>query len=229
MSLWEKLVENAISIRKNKQCTTASGVQWLEFLATGPEVRLRFPAHPDFLRSIRICNAVHSASWLQLRSYLKEKISVYDLKSGENGRRDPSRSPCGTLYLQKLALISPTNSGHSVSVVRSRTQATEIVVCLFCVWHSRDQRSRRQSVGYNVNVTTPIQYRVSECCTVRVPYLKKQRKSEIEISRSHRFAMHCLFLRILNAFSTNFSNHTNSSETIRTLKLGQIELIQYNV
>jgi hypothetical protein len=30
---------------------TASGISWSEFLATDPEVRVRFPALPDFLRS----------------------------------------------------------------------------------------------------------------------------------------------------------------------------------
>jgi hypothetical protein len=30
---------------------TASVVQWSEFLATDPEVRVRFPELPDFLRS----------------------------------------------------------------------------------------------------------------------------------------------------------------------------------
>jgi hypothetical protein len=31
--------------------TTASVVQWSEFLATDPEARVRFPAIPDFLTS----------------------------------------------------------------------------------------------------------------------------------------------------------------------------------
>jgi hypothetical protein len=43
------------------------------------------------------------------------------------GRRDSSRWPHGTLYPQKLALTSPTSGGHSVSIVRSRTQATEFL------------------------------------------------------------------------------------------------------
>jgi hypothetical protein len=43
----------------------------------------------------------------------------------EYGRRDPSRLPRGTLYLQKLVLTSPTSGGRSVGIVRSRTQATE--------------------------------------------------------------------------------------------------------
>jgi hypothetical protein len=31
------------------------------------------------------------------------------------------------LYLQKLALTSPTNGGRSVGIVRSQTKATELV------------------------------------------------------------------------------------------------------
>jgi hypothetical protein len=47
------------------------------------------------------------------------------------GRRDPSRSPRGTLYPQKFALTSPTSGVRSVGIVRSRTQATEFVFVLF--------------------------------------------------------------------------------------------------
>jgi hypothetical protein len=47
------------------------------------------------------------------------------LESREYGRRDPSRWSCGTFYPQKLALTSPTSGGRSVSIVRSRIQATE--------------------------------------------------------------------------------------------------------
>jgi hypothetical protein len=47
------------------------------------------------------------------------------LESREYCRRDPSRWPHDTLYPQEVALISPTSGGRSVSIVRSRTQATE--------------------------------------------------------------------------------------------------------
>jgi hypothetical protein len=40
-------------------------------------------------------------------------------------RGDPSRLPRGTLYPQKLALTSLTRGDRSISIVRSRTQATE--------------------------------------------------------------------------------------------------------
>jgi hypothetical protein len=51
------------------------------------------------------------------------------LESREYGHRNPSRWPRGTLYLQKLALISQTSGGRSFGIVRSRTQATELFVC----------------------------------------------------------------------------------------------------
>jgi hypothetical protein len=44
--------------------------------------------------------------------------------------RDPLRWPRNTLYLQKLALTSPTRGGRSVGRVRSRTKATEFVFVL---------------------------------------------------------------------------------------------------
>jgi hypothetical protein len=37
------------------------------------------------------------------------------------------------LYLQKLALTSPISGGRSVSIVRSRTKATELVRCCHLV------------------------------------------------------------------------------------------------
>jgi hypothetical protein len=39
---------------------------------------------------------------------------------------DPLCCPCVTLYLQMLALTSPTSSGRSVGIVRSQTEATEV-------------------------------------------------------------------------------------------------------
>jgi hypothetical protein len=45
-------------------------------------------------------------------------------KNREYGPRDPSRSPRGTLFPQKLALTASRSGGHSVSIILSRTQAT---------------------------------------------------------------------------------------------------------
>jgi hypothetical protein len=49
------------------------------------------------------------------------------LESREYGRRDPLCWPRGTLYPQTLALTWPTSRGRSVCIIRSRTQATELV------------------------------------------------------------------------------------------------------
>jgi hypothetical protein len=59
---------------------------------------------------------------------LERKSSDSGLESRDYGRRDPSRWPRGTLYPQKLAVTSPTSSGRSVGIGRSRTQATEFFI-----------------------------------------------------------------------------------------------------
>jgi hypothetical protein len=50
------------------------------------------------------------------------------LENQEYERRDSSRWPRGTFYLQELALTSLTSDGRSVGIVRSRTQATEFTL-----------------------------------------------------------------------------------------------------
>jgi hypothetical protein len=47
------------------------------------------------------------------------------LENWEYGRGNPLRWPRDTLYLQKLALTSPTCGGHSASIVRLPTKTTE--------------------------------------------------------------------------------------------------------
>jgi hypothetical protein len=73
---------------------------------------------------------------LSLMSTIEEllwrKSSGSSLENPEYGRRDPLFWPCNTLYPQKLALISPTNSGHSVVIVLSRTKATEFMFTEVC-------------------------------------------------------------------------------------------------
>jgi cytochrome c len=56
---------------------------------------------------------------------LGRKSSGCGLHSLEQGHKDPSRWPRGTLYPQKLALTSQTSGGRSVGIVCSRTQATK--------------------------------------------------------------------------------------------------------
>jgi hypothetical protein len=61
-----------------------------------------------------------------IEELLGGRSSCFGLEIREYGRRDPSRWPRGTLYPQKLALISLTNGGRSIGIVRSRTKATEL-------------------------------------------------------------------------------------------------------
>jgi hypothetical protein len=93
------------------------------------EVRVRFPALPDFLRS-----SGSGTGPLSLVSTTEEllgrKNSGSCLENREYGRRDSSRRPRGNLNPQKLALTSPTSGGRSVGIVRSRTKATEFVFLL---------------------------------------------------------------------------------------------------
>jgi hypothetical protein len=77
---------------------------WSEFQATDPEVRVSFPALPDFLRSsgsgtgsTQRCEYNWRATW--------KKSSDSDLENREYSRRDPSRWPLGTLYPQKVGTI----------------------------------------------------------------------------------------------------------------------------
>jgi hypothetical protein len=97
---------------------------WPEFLATDPEVRVQFPALPDFLRS-----GGSGTGSTQPREYnwgaTWRNSSGSGLESREYGSRDPPRWPRDTFHPQKLALASPTSGGRSVDTVRSRTQPTE--------------------------------------------------------------------------------------------------------
>jgi hypothetical protein len=60
-----------------------------------------------------------------IEELLDRKSSCSGLDIRKYGRGDPSRWPRGTLYLPKLALTSPTSGDRLVSIVRSRTHATE--------------------------------------------------------------------------------------------------------
>jgi hypothetical protein len=62
---------------------------------------------------------------ITIEELLERKGRSSGPESREYGRRDPSRSPRGTLYLQKLALTPLTCGGRLVGIVRSRTQDTE--------------------------------------------------------------------------------------------------------
>jgi hypothetical protein len=56
---------------------------------------------------------------------LDRKSSGSSLEIREYSHRDPSRWPCGSLYMPKFALTSPASGSRSFGIVRSRTQAME--------------------------------------------------------------------------------------------------------
>jgi hypothetical protein len=66
---------------------------------------------------------------------LGRKISGSGLENRDYGHRDLSQLPRGTLYPQKLALTSPTRGDRLVGIVRSQTQAMELV--LFSLYQGR--------------------------------------------------------------------------------------------
>jgi hypothetical protein len=72
-----------------------------------------------------VWNGVRSASWVQLRSYLEEKIAapVYKTENMAVGIRCADQAT--PLYPLQLALTLPTSGGRSVGIVRSQTLATE--------------------------------------------------------------------------------------------------------
>jgi hypothetical protein len=58
---------------------------------------------------------------------LERKSSGSSLENREYGHRDLLCWPHNTLYMQKLALISPTSGGRSAGIVHSWTKAMEIL------------------------------------------------------------------------------------------------------
>jgi hypothetical protein len=58
---------------------------------------------------------------------LEWKSTGSGLENREYGRGDPLRSPCDTLYPQKLTLTSPKSGGGSVGIFRLLTKATGVV------------------------------------------------------------------------------------------------------
>jgi hypothetical protein len=63
---------------------------WSSFLSTDPEVRVRFPALPDFLKSRGLERGPLSLV-STIEELLGRKISISGLEFREYGRGDPSR------------------------------------------------------------------------------------------------------------------------------------------
>jgi hypothetical protein len=99
-------------------------VLWSEFLATDPEVRVRFPTLADFWKVVDLERGPLSRV-STTEELLGIKSSGSSLENREYYRRDSSRWPLDILNPQKLAITSRTNGGRSVGIVRSRTEATD--------------------------------------------------------------------------------------------------------
>jgi hypothetical protein len=64
---------------------------------------------------------------------LGRKSTGFGLENREYSRRNPSRWSRDTLYLQELAITSPTSGGHSVGIARSRTEAKKFSLIAY-IW-----------------------------------------------------------------------------------------------
>jgi hypothetical protein len=62
---------------------------------------------------------------------LEEENSGSGLENQDYGHQIRSADYMTSLYPQRLALSVPTNSSHSVGIVRTQTQAMEFVFVLF--------------------------------------------------------------------------------------------------
>jgi hypothetical protein len=89
-----------------------------------------------YIDDMRILPRSQHVTWV--REIVNKCSIVFEvgLENREYGCKDPWRWPRGTLSPQKLALTSPTSSGRSVGIVRSRTQAVEFVCNLYWFWKS---------------------------------------------------------------------------------------------
>jgi hypothetical protein len=87
------------------------------------EVQVRFQALPDFFLEVVSLERGRLSLVSTIQELLERKNSGSGLEIRENGRRDLSCWPLGTLYRQTLALASPTSGDCTVSRVRSGTQA----------------------------------------------------------------------------------------------------------
>jgi hypothetical protein len=108
-----------------------------------PGYRSRSPGFDS--RRYQVFWEVVGLEWgpLSLVSTIEELLGRNSSDSGlenrEYGHGDPLPWPRDTLYLQKLALTSPTSGGHSVGIVCLRTKITDY--CYYYYYYIRDQKS----------------------------------------------------------------------------------------
>jgi hypothetical protein len=115
-----------------------------------------------------------------IEELLGSKSSGSGLENREYGRRDPLQRPCGTLYLQKLVLTSPTSCSRWIGVVRSRTQTTD-----FFLWVERSDAP--EGVGdcelhLSVRITEDKQLRLTSC-SVRTLTVVEQAVPDFETQK----------------------------------------------
>jgi hypothetical protein len=149
VSLDQQLPENVSLYQHNLLCfrRVVVGSSSCSLVVRVPGYRSRglgsIPGATRFSEKWWVWNGVHSASWLQSRSYLKEKVAAPSLKIRDYSHRESTvLTTWHPSICRKLALTSQTSDSHSVGIVWSRTQATEffLFVCLFvydqCIWQN---------------------------------------------------------------------------------------------
>jgi hypothetical protein len=95
-------------------------------MVSGQSFLVRFPALPDFLSSGSGTGSTQPRETIE--ELLGRNSKSSGLESWEYGCRNPLHWPRDTLYLQTLALTSPTSGGRSVGIVRSQTNATALCI-----------------------------------------------------------------------------------------------------
>jgi hypothetical protein len=86
--------------------------------------------------------------------------SDFGLENREYVHGDPLRWPRYILYVQKLALTTPTCGGRSVGIVRFWTKATEFCFCLILITKIRIKTEPMSMMHCKINVTFKIRLNV---------------------------------------------------------------------
>jgi hypothetical protein len=103
----------------------ASVVLWSEFLATGPEARVRFPALPE--KKVVGLGRGPLSIVSTTEELLDRKVAATVQKTENTAVGISHADHVAPLYPQKLAITSPTSGGRSVGIVRLRIQTMEFV------------------------------------------------------------------------------------------------------